>query len=166
MRDDAVGRTVRVRPMTPADADRVVAMIAALSAHEGAPPPPMNSASLLRWSQGDDARFSAVVAEARGAVIGYALYHEGFHIGRGRPGTVLMDLFVEAAHRRHGIARLLLAAVARNTLARQGDWMTWQAHPRNGEALSFYESIGARRFAAADFELADRALRRLIEEES
>ncbi|MDF1791515.1 MAG: GNAT family N-acetyltransferase [Thalassobaculaceae bacterium] len=157
---------LRIRPMQVADADRVVAMVAALSAHEGAPPPPMDAASLVRWGLGEDARFSAIVAEWYGAVIGYALFHEGFHVGRGAPGTLLMDLFVERGHRRKGIARALLAAVARATVARQGDWITWQAHPRNTQALAFYDAIGARRFAAADFELADRTFSRFLEEET
>ncbi|WPZ36651.1 GNAT family N-acetyltransferase [Thalassobaculum sp. OXR-137] len=164
MQDQPDRPDFRIRPMQEADADRVIAMIAALSAHEGAPPPPMDAAELIRWSLGDDARFSALVAERRGRVVGYALFHESFHIGRGRPGSALMDLFVDRGHRRRGIARALLAAVARTTLARQGDWMTWQAHPRNVEALTFYEAIGARRFAAADFEMADKALERLIHE--
>lgn len=161
MQDEADRRDFRIRAMDATDADRVIAMIAALSAHEGAPPPPLDAATLLRWGLGEDARFCALVAERRAMTVGYALFHDSFHIGRSRPGSVLMDLFVDRGHRRRGIARALLAAVARATLDRQGDWVTWQAHPRNIEALAFYEAIGARRFAAADFELADGAITRL-----
>jgi len=160
--DDNRARLV-IRSMAEADAPRVVAMIGALSAHEGAPPPPMDSAALLRWSQGADARFSALVAERPGGVVGYALYHDGFHIGRGMPGSLLMDLFVDPRERRRGVARALLAAVARATVARGGDWVTWQAHPGNAEARAFYDAVGARRFAAADYELADRALARIAQ---
>lgn len=161
MQDQAERRDFSIRAMDAADAERVIAMIAALSAHEGAPPPPMDAAALIRWGLGEDARFSALVAERRGKAVGYALFHESFHIGRARPGSVLMDLYVDRGHRRRGIARALLAAVARATQARDGDWVTWQAHPRNIEALAFYEAIGARRFAAADFELADGAMARI-----
>lgn len=149
---------LRVRAMTESDAGGVLDMIAALSAHEGAPPPPIDRAALIKWSLGSDARFSAIVAEIAGELVGYALFHDGFHIGRGRPGTMLMDLFVDPAHRRRRIARALLAEVARATASRGGDWITWQAHPRNAEALAFYRSIGARRYSAADYELADQAL--------
>lgn len=162
MRGRPGGAGIQIRTMRADDAGRVVAMIAALSAHEGAPPPPMTEASLKRWSLGDDRRFAALVAEHDGAVVGYALFHDGFHVGRGTPGTLLMDLFVEPAHRRHGIARALLAAVGRETRARDGDWITWQAHPANTVALAFYDAVGARRFAAADYELADGSLRRLL----
>lgn len=163
MGDTADDGGLRVRAMTAEDAGRVVEMIAALSAHEGAPPPPMDRKALVVWSLGEEARFSALVAEIGGAVIGYALFHDGFHIGRGRPGTLLMDLYVEPAHRRRRIARALIAEVARATVGRGGDWITWQAHPRNVEALTFYESIGARRYAAADYELADRAFDTIVE---
>lgn len=163
MEETGDDRYPNIRPMIAADAERVVAMIAALSAHEGAPPPPMQAADLIGWSLGEDARFSAIVAEIDGTAIGYALFHDGFHIGRGRPGTLLMDLFVEPGFRRRRIARALLAAVARATLERGGDWITWQAHPRNAEALAFYESVGARRYAAADYELADTALASILE---
>lgn len=151
----------RIRTMRAQDCDRVVAMIAALSAHEGAPPPPMDARALTRYAFGSDPRFSGLVSDLDGEIVGYALYHDGFHIGRGRPGSLLMDLFVEPVARRHGIARALLGAVAKATLARGGDWITWQAHPRNAEALAFYEAIGARRYAAADYELAGPALDRL-----
>ena len=162
MHDEGKRGQVSIRAMRKDDADRVIAMIAALSAHEGAPPPPLTAEELLRWSLGEDARFHALVAERGGIAVGYALFHDSFHIGRSRPGSVLMDLFVDRGHRRRGIARSLLAAVAQATQVRQGDWITWQAHPRNIEALAFYEAIGARRFAAADFELADRAMESLI----
>lgn len=163
MGDTAEDGGLRVRAMTAEDAGRVVEMIAALSAHEGAPPPPIDREALVGWSLGEQPRFSALVAETGGAVIGYALFHDGFHIGRGSPGTLLMDLFVEPAHRRRRVARALIAAVARATAERGGDWITWQAHPRNVEALAFYEAVGARRYAAADYELADTALDALLE---
>lgn len=161
MQDQADRGDFSIRAMDAADADRVIAMIAALSAHEGAPPPSFDADALIRWGLGEHARFSALVAERRAKIVGYALFHDSFHIGRARPGSVLMDLFVDRGHRRRGIARALLAAVARATRARDGDWVTWQAHPRNVEALAFYEMIGARRYAAADFELADQAMERI-----
>lgn len=155
------GTGVAIRAMQADDAARVMEMIAALSAHEGAPPPPMDAAALVRWSLGDDARFAAIVAETGGSIAGYALFHEGFHIGRGRPGSLLMDLYVDPPWRRRGIARSLLAAVARATVDRDGDWVTWQAHPQNVEALRFYQAVGARRYAAADYELAGPTLDRM-----
>lgn len=162
MQRRAIDPTVDIRDMRPDDAHRVVSMIAALSAHEGAPPPPIDVPALLHWAFGDDPRFAGLVADRAGEIVGYALFHGGFHIGRGKPGSMMMDLFVEPQARRQGIARALLAAVADETLKRGGDWVTWQAHPRNDEALAFYDSIGARRFAAADYEIAGRALKKMI----
>lgn len=145
---------VSVRPIVPEDAPDLARMAAALSAHEGAPAPPFDAATVRRWGFGPDRRFAGMLAEAAGRPVGYALFHDGFHVGQGAPGLVLMDLYVEPAARRHGVARRLMAAVGDAARARGGTWVTWQAHPENLEGLAFYRAIGARRYRAADFELA------------
>jgi len=142
-----------VRALAPKDADRVVEMAAGLSAHEGAPPPPFDRGAYLQWGFGAGARFGGLVAEVGGHPIGYILYHQGFHVGRGAPGLFLMDLFVEAGFRGRGIGRALMAALARYAEAEGETWITWQVHPDNRGAMDFYRSVGARRYRAADFEL-------------
>ncbi len=146
--------TVVVRAMTPDDAPAIARMASALSAHEGADPPPFDAAAVRRWGFGPDRRFDGVVAERDGNPVGYALFHDGFHVGRGRPGLLLMDLYAEPPVRRCGIGRALMAAVAETARRRGGSWVVWQAHPDNVEGLAFYRAIGARRYRAADFELA------------
>ncbi len=147
--------------MAPGDAASVVSLAAALSAHEGAPPPPLSADDLERWAFGARPRLTGLIAERGDRIVGYALYHDGFHIGHGRPGTFLMDLFVLPNARRKGVAKALLAAVARRTVDDEGSWIVWQAQPGNVEALAFYQAIGGRRYAAADFELAGDALSRV-----
>lgn len=146
--------TVIVRPITPEDAPDLARMAAALSAHEGAPVPPFDAATVRRWGFGADRRFDGVVATAGGRTVGYALFHDGFHVGQGAPGLVLMDLYTEPAMRRRGVGRALMAAVADAARRRAGTWVVWQAHPDNPDGLAFYRSIGARRYRAADFELS------------
>lgn len=145
--------TVIVRPIVPEDAPEVARMAAALSAHEGQPPPPFDADTVGRWGFGGDRRFDGVVAIEGGRPVGYALFHDGFHVGRGSPGLVLMDLYTEPAMRRRGIGQALMAAVADAARRRAGTWVVWQVHPDNPEGLAFYRSIGARRYRAADFEL-------------
>lgn len=145
--------TVNVRWMTPDDAPAVARMAGALSAHEGVGPPPFDAAAVLRWGFGPERRFEGMVAELDGSVVGYALFHDGFHVGQGTPGVMLMDLYAEPPVRRRGIGRALMSAVAEAARQRGGSWVVWQAHPDNAEGLAFYRAIGARRYRAADFEL-------------
>lgn len=145
--------TVNIRAMTRGDAPAVARMAHALSAHEGAEAPPFDAEAVLRWGFGPVRRFDGVVAELDGAVVGYALFHDGFHVGRGTPGLVLMDLYTEPTARRRGIGSGLMAAVAAAARGRGGNWVVWQVHPDNADGLAFYRAIGGRRYRAADFEL-------------
>lgn len=145
--------TVTVRPMHPDDAPELARMAAELSAHEGAPPPPFDAGTVRRWGFGPDRRFDGVVAVADGQTAGYALFHDGFHVGRGSPGLVLMDLYTAPEARRRGVGRALMAAVTDAARQRGGGWVVWQVHPDNTEALAFYRALGGRRYRAADFEL-------------
>lgn len=156
-----------IRPARPADAERVAEMAAALSAHEGEPPPPFDAAAFRRFGFGENRRFESIVAAERdqagglGEVIGYALYCDMFHVGLGTPGLHMIDLFVEQRCRRLGVALGVMAALARICQKRDGTWITWECLPSNVEALAFYERISGRRFNAANFELAGDALSRI-----
>ncbi|MCH2498600.1 MAG: GNAT family N-acetyltransferase, partial [Erythrobacter sp.] len=56
-------------------------------------------------------------------------------------GVYLADLFVIAPHRRRGIGRALIAAVARQCRAEGGRWMFWSVLKRNRGARRFYRTI-------------------------
>jgi ribosomal protein S18 acetylase RimI-like enzyme len=146
--------TVSVRAMTPDDAPAIARMAHALSAHEGTGPPPFDAGAVRRWGFGPDRRFDGYVAEVGDRIAGYALFHDGFHVGQGTPGLMLMDLYTDPAVRRRGVGRALMAAVADAARQRGGTWVVWQVHPDNLEGLAFYRALGARRYRAADFELS------------
>lgn len=145
--------TFIVRAMAPDDASGIARMAAALSAHEGADAPPFDAAAVLRWGFGAGRRFDGVVAEAAGRLVGYALFHDGFHVGEGAPGIMVMDLYADPDMRRRGVGRALMDAVVEAARNRGCTWVTWQVHPDNTDALAFYRAIGGRRYRAADFEL-------------
>src|SRR5437899_2535105 len=54
----------------------------------------------------------AIIAEAGGGPVGFAIYFTTFSTFRGKPGIYLEDLFVRDAHRGRGIGKALLARVA------------------------------------------------------
>lgn len=149
--------TYRVRAGRPEDGERVSAMAAALSAHEGEPPPPFSAADFRRYGFGAEKRFDAVIVETGGRAVGYALFCDSFHVGLGTPGLHMIDLFVERDHRRAGAGRVLVGTLARICRDRGGTWLTWQCQPQNADAMGFYQRIGGRRFGAANFELSGRA---------
>ncbi|HZV74440.1 MAG TPA: GNAT family N-acetyltransferase [Conexibacter sp.] len=87
----------------------------------------------------------AVLAEADGEALGYALFFPTFSTFVGRPGIWLEDLFVRPQHRGAGVGRALLAHVARLAVARGCGRLEWSALDWNEPALAFYRGLGARR---------------------
>jgi GNAT superfamily N-acetyltransferase len=88
----------------------------------------------------------ALIAE-RGdppAVVGYALYFPTFSSFLASTGVWLEDLFVRAAHRRTGVGRALLVAVAARLRERGGERLEWAALDWNEPALRFYSDLRAQ----------------------
>jgi GNAT superfamily N-acetyltransferase len=86
----------------------------------------------------------ALIAMRGRDAAGYALYFSTFSSFRCREGVWLEDLFVRPAHRRAGVGRALLAAVAARVRAHEGARLEWSALDWNELALSFYRGLGAR----------------------
>lgn len=154
----AFAARIRIRALAPEDAGRVAELAASLSAFEGAPPPPFQAEDVVRWGTGPDRKFDGFVAERDGRIVGYLLHHDGFHVGHGGPGLVLMDLFVESRARGYGVGRALMTEIAKEAQARSCRWITWQVHPDNASAMDFYRAVGGRRYRAADYELGHDAI--------
>ncbi|UUX49145.1 GNAT family N-acetyltransferase [Nisaea acidiphila] len=147
-----------IRALQESDAERVAEMAAELSAHEGMPPPPFGPDDVLKYGFGLSKRFDGIVAESGSDLIGYTLFIDSFNVGLGTPGIHMLDLFVENRARGSGAGRALIAAVAAETIAREGAWLVWQCLPANKTAINFYHHIGSRQYQAADFELSSERL--------
>jgi ribosomal protein S18 acetylase RimI-like enzyme len=87
---------------------------------------------------GRDPAFTAVIAERAGSPVGYALFWPTYDTESARRGGWLSDLYVAPEARRHGVARQLLAEVARHTAARDGRYLVWLVHESNRQARAFY----------------------------
>jgi ribosomal protein S18 acetylase RimI-like enzyme len=55
----------------------------------------------------------------------------------------VIDLCVASAHRRRGVGRALVHAVARSAHARGATDLLWAVNRHNAEARAFYERLGA-----------------------
>jgi len=132
-----------VRSAYPDDADIIVAMVAALSAHDGYDPGAFDAATYRRDGFGRDAAFSVLVAEVEGVVVGYAMTYPGYGSISASRGLHLADLFVDPGARGQGVGRALIAAVARSCRDGGGDWVSWTVLVDNVRSRAFYERIGA-----------------------
>jgi GNAT superfamily N-acetyltransferase len=87
---------------------------------------------------------AALLAEVGGETAGYALYYPTFSTFLAIQGVWLEDLFVRPGHRKGGIGRALLAAVAAAARERGAERLEWSALDWNELALGFYRGLGAQ----------------------
>ena len=92
---------------------------------------------------GDRPVAEALVAEAEGAAVGFALFFTNFSTFLGQPGLYLEDLYVQPAHRCAGIGKALLTKVGQLAAQRGCGRFEWSVLDWNGNATRFYEKMGA-----------------------
>ena len=98
-------------------------------------------AAFRRDGFGEPPAFHVLVAERNGVVVGYALYFPGYDTDRATRGIYLADLYVDKAHRRTGMGRTLMKAVAKACREGGGEWMFWSVLKRNRAARRFYKTM-------------------------
>jgi GNAT superfamily N-acetyltransferase len=134
-----------IRPARPDDAALLLALFGELAEYE----------QLTDMLRADERKLTealfcehplaeALIAERDGQTAGYALYFPTFSSFLARPGIWLEDLFVRPPHRRFGVGKALLSAVAARTRERGGERLEWAALDWNELALGFYRRLGAR----------------------
>ena len=85
----------------------------------------------------------ALVAEADGEVVGFALFFGNYSTFRTQPGLYLEDIFVLPQARGRGIGKALLVSVARIARERNCGRLEWSVLDWNENAIAFYERAGA-----------------------
>ncbi|WP_457331552.1 N-acetyltransferase family protein [Rhizobacter sp. P5_C2] len=92
---------------------------------------------------GERAVAEAMVAEADGEVIAFALFFTNFSTFLAQPGLYLEDLYVQPAHRGAGVGEALLTRLARLAVDRGYGRFEWSVLDWNENAIRFYERMGA-----------------------
>jgi GNAT superfamily N-acetyltransferase len=115
-----------------------------LARFEKLPPPDDAEASRLAAWIFEAGRADALVAEIDGTIEGLAIFYEGINSFRARPFLFLEDLVVTAAARGKGVGEALVAAVAREAVARGASRLEWAVLDWNEGALRFYRRLGGR----------------------
>ena len=85
----------------------------------------------------------ALVAEAEGEVVAFALFFTNFSTFLAQPGIYLEDLFVRPSHRGAGIGTAMLTRLARLAVERGHGRFEWSVLVWNEGAIRFYERMGA-----------------------
>jgi len=135
---------VVLRAGTPADVPLLLSLIRELATYERAPDAVVASeADLLRDGFGPVPLFRTLVAELKGAPVGFALYFLAYSTWRGRPTLFLEDLFVRPVARGNGAGRALMRALAREAVELGCGRFVWQVLDWNAPSIRFYESLGA-----------------------
>jgi GNAT superfamily N-acetyltransferase len=137
--------TVLVRRAVPADGPRIIELDRELARFEELPPPDESEAArLLAWIF-ETHRLEAFVAELDGKIEGIALFYEGLGSFRAKPFLYLEDLVVSESARGRGVGEALMAALAREVVARGALRLDWAVLDWNTRAMRFYERLGAHR---------------------
>jgi GNAT superfamily N-acetyltransferase len=84
-----------------------------------------------------------VNVHGRAQLVAFALFFHNYSTFLTRPGLYLEDIFVLPEHRRRGVGKALLAAVARVAAERQCARLEWSVLDWNASAIAFYEGVGA-----------------------
>jgi len=139
-----------------------------LAAFERLPPPDEAEAARLASMIFDDGRLEAIVAEVEGSIQGIAVFSEGIGSSfRARPMLFLEDLAVSEAVRSHGVGAALMAALAREGVARKALRLEWAVLDWNVDAMRFYRRLGAGpRRDWVQYVLDEDGLKRLAEDEA
>lgn len=144
---------VQIRRAVSRDADAIAKLAAASAAEEGGVSA-LDIDRIKAHAFGHTALFEAFVAEERPGKpppCGHAVITKNYDFRRGSPLVALCELYVVPEHRRGGVARLLMSAVARRAMDLGARELAITTGVENAVAQKFFAAIGARPQQAAVF---------------
>lgn len=154
--------SVTVRRAVRDDGARIVELDRELATFEKLRPPDDEEATrLLSWIF-DTNKLEALVAEVDGVIEGIALFYETpGSTFRARPFLYLEDLVVSDAARSRGVGEALIAALAKEALARNAWRIHWAVLDWNVRAIKFYDRLGATQDDWVHYGLDEAGIRKL-----
>jgi GNAT superfamily N-acetyltransferase len=133
-----------IRPAHPRDVARIHELIIDLATYERAADMVRSTPEQLHEALfGPQPAAYALVAEADGAVAGFALYFRNFSTWEGVHGIYLEDLYVAPEQRGLGLGKALLVALAGIAVERGYARLEWAVLNWNQPSIDFYTSLGA-----------------------
>ena len=136
--------TFAIRPATPADIVHIQAMIVELAVFEKLEHLVVATEEKLHEGLfGTHPACEAIVGEADGEVVTFALFFHNFSTFLTRRGLYLEDLYVKQSHRGKGYGSRMLKHLARLAVERGCGRFEWSVLDWNTPAINFYKSMGA-----------------------
>ena len=137
--------TELIRLVRPGDETELTAMIHELAEFERAADECTVTEIQLREALfGDQPTVNGHIAEVDGQAAAGALWFRNFSTWDGVAGVYLEDLYVRPQFRRRGLARKMLAALARECVAGGYTRLSWAVLDWNVNAISLYDAVGGK----------------------
>jgi GNAT superfamily N-acetyltransferase len=137
-------QTFTIRPATPADVTHIMGMIVELAVFEKLEHMVVATEDLLHEGLfGAKPSCEAIIGEADGEVVTFALFFHNFSTFLTKKGLYLEDLYVRQVHRGKGYGSQMLKHLARIAVERQCGRFEWSVLDWNMPAINFYKSMGA-----------------------
>lgn len=145
-------RSLHIRRAVPKDADAIARLAADAAAEEGHGSN-LDAEKIKSHGFGSNSLFEAWVVQdkANAPIVAHAVVTKSYDIRRGCPTIVLCELYVAPSHRRSGLARRLMSAVARRARDLGVRELTITTGVENSVAQRFFSAIGAHPRQAAVF---------------
>ena len=137
-----------IRRARPGDETEIVAMIRELAEFERAADECTVTESQISTALfGDDPAGFCHIAEVDGQAAAIALWFRNFSTWDGVAGVYLEDLFVRPAFRRRGLARMMLATLARECVDNGYSRLSWAVLDWNVNAIALYDAVGGKQMS-------------------
>ena len=135
--------SIQIRAARPGDEAAIVTMIHDLAAFERAPEQcTVTEAQITAALFGPDPAARCHIAEEDGQAAAMALWFRTFSTWDGVAGIHLEDLYVRPQFRRRGLARALLATLAKECVANGYSRLGWSVLDWNTDAIALYDEVG------------------------
>jgi len=133
-----------VRTASRGDAALLHGMIYELAEYEKMIDMVTATAETLAQSIFDRGEAEALIAEADGKAVGYAIFCGNFSTFAGRGGLYIEDIYIKPDFRGKGFGKALFKAVAKLAYERGCPRMEWMCLDWNKPSIEFYERLGAK----------------------
>jgi GNAT superfamily N-acetyltransferase len=135
---------LNIRLATQGDLDTIVSLIQQLARYEKLTHQVTgNPKDLGTHLFGDRPFAEALLAEWEDEAVGFALFFYNYSTFLMKPGIYLEDLFVVPGHRRRGIGKSLMRAVAQRAVEQNCGRFEWSVLDWNEPAIRFYKAMEA-----------------------
>lgn len=134
---------INIRTAVKADCVRLLELINELAVFEKAPEEvTVTLEEFVDAGFGPNKVWDAIVAEADGFIVGFAIYYTRYSTWKGRR-LYLEDFIVTETYRGRGIGTLLFEAVLKEAKDKNFKGMNWQVLDWNEPAINFYKKYSA-----------------------